>query len=91
MILNFIPITKFFHQNSKIAHIYLSSVKTVQSFKKIKEPFCDALSDALGDALSDALSDVLSDALSDALGDALSDALGDALRYTINFASVYVT
>ena len=30
---------KLFHQNSKIAHIYFSYLTTVQSFRKIKEPF----------------------------------------------------
>ena len=38
--LNFIPIKKLFHQNSKIAKIYLSWTSSVLSYRKTKEPFC---------------------------------------------------
>ena len=37
--LYFIPIKKLFHQNSKIAHIYISWTLCVPSFSKIREPF----------------------------------------------------
>ena len=37
--LNFIPIKKLFHQNSKIAHIYISWTLSVQSFRKLKNLF----------------------------------------------------
>ena len=37
--LNFIPIRKLFHQNSKIPHIHLSWTLSVPSFRKIREPF----------------------------------------------------